>query len=479
MRKWHALAAIALAVTQVALVACSAILGLEPPGEEGGVATGDASTFQTIPCVFLDAQVPDATATTWFPFNSSMDDAGAGLFAFFDLATLGTPIGNANLGFAGGTFDGTNIYLVASTPLEGGLMLQHPVGAAFGGSWKAFDFGTLGIPKKPYQGAAFDGRYVYYASRGEMPSPALRYDTKADASFSTTSAWAAFDIDGVTDDAGGKAPLGFSGAVFDGRYVYFVPYNNGTIARYDTKPPPPASDGGAPDAGDAGDAAPPSAFDTEAHWSIFDTSTVDNRSTGFQGAVFDGRFIYLIPYAAVVFERYDTTNKGSLGNPGAWSSYEIDTLPFAPKTFAGAVFDGHYIYLVPHAGRVTLRYDSSKGLSASSFTEFDLSTVVPAIDGGTLSFNGGAFDGRFVYYMPGYNNGGEVLRYDTLSPFTAPCSWSAFDLAQQNAQLGTFFGGVFDGHYVYFAPTRSMVVRYEPKSTISSPALPQWSGSFF
>ena len=477
MRRWHAIAAIVSA--QVALVACSAILGLEPPAPDGGTSTGgDATTYQKIPCAFLDAQVPDATVTTWLPFNSSIkDEAGASLFTFFDLTTLGPPIGNAALGFAGGAFDGTNIYLVASAATDAGLMLQHPTSAPIE-TWTSFDFGTLGIPKEPYTGATFDGRYVYYASRGIGVPPshahALRYDTEADASFSQPAAWAAFDVDTAGD--AGKPPQGFAGAVFDGRYVYFAPYNNGTVARYDTKPP--ASDGGLPEAGsDAGDAAVLNAFDTQSHWSAFDTSTLDNRSTSYNGAVFDGRFVYFVPYNSVVLERYDTTNKANFGSPSAWSSYELDTLPNAPKQFAGAVYDGQYIYLVPHSGHIAIRYDSSKGFTGSAFTEFDISTVVPGFDAGTMFFDGGAFDGRFVYFIPAYNLGGEILRYDTLSPFTAPCAWEAYDLAQENAQLANFFGGVFDGHYLYFVPAHSMVVRYETKSPAGP--LPDWGGSFF
>jgi hypothetical protein len=460
-------------VSSGALVACAAILGLEPPSDDGGTSeAGEGSSFETIPCVFLDAQVADAAApTTWYPFNNSKDDAGNTLFAFFDLSTLGTPIGNAALGFAGGTSDGTNLYFAPTTNSDAGLFLQHAINGQLS-SWNAFDFGALGIPKQAYQGAAYDGRYVYFASRSVTPSYALRYDT--DASFDATSAWSSFDVDTAGQPDAGKTPLGFSGVVFDGRYVYFVPYNNGTIARYDTKPP--VSDAGAPDAGDA---AVPGAFATSAHWQAFDTSTLDNRSTGFQGAIFDGHFIYLVPYNAVVFERYDTTNKMGFGNPSAWSSYEIDTLPNAPKTFAGAVYDGHFIYLVPHTGHITLRYDSSKGLTGSAFTELDMSTVLPAYDGGAISFNAGAFDGRFVYYMPAYDSGHEIVRYDTLSPFTAPCAWEALDLSTSNAQLGTYWGGIYDGHYLWFVPSHSMVVRYETKTPAALPALPQWNGSSF
>ena len=71
-------------------------------------------------------------------------------------------------------------------------------------------------------------------------------------------------------------------------------------------------------------------------------------------------------------------------------------------------------------------------------------------------FFGGVFDGRYVYFVP-YDNGssyhGNVLRFDTSLPFTNPDSWSAYDAENTNS-LDTkgFYGGVFDGRYVYFVP---------------------------
>ena len=45
--------------------------------------------------------------------------------------------------------------------------------------------------------------------------------------------------------------------------------------------------------------------------SYFDTTTVNSNSTGFTGGVFDGRYIYLVPYNnGSIFgqiTRYDTT----------------------------------------------------------------------------------------------------------------------------------------------------------------------------
>ena len=74
---------------------------------------------------------------------------------------------------------------------------------------------------------------------------------------------------------------GFNGGVFDGRYIYFVPQGPagalGQISRYDTTRP----------------------FTTTSSYATFDTlGFVNSKSSGFQGGAFDGRYVYLIPYAA-------------------------------------------------------------------------------------------------------------------------------------------------------------------------------------
>jgi hypothetical protein len=90
---------------------------------------------------------------------------------------------------------------------------------------------------KGYIGAAFDGRYVYFVPWNDGTSyhgKVLRYDTQGN--FSNSASWSAYD-------AGNTSPLtntkGYVGAVFDGRYVYFAPYGDGgtyhgRVLRYDT-----------------------------------------------------------------------------------------------------------------------------------------------------------------------------------------------------------------------------------------------------
>ncbi|UCE61215.1 MAG: hypothetical protein JSU63_05595, partial [Phycisphaerales bacterium] len=107
-------------------------------------------------------------------------------------------------------------------------------------NWAAFDPGGNDVGDDPdgYSNAVFDGRYVYFAPwhngtgfHGEV----LRYDTQGE--FGHASSWATYDPS--AHDVGVR-PRGFTGAVFDNRYVYFVPWNNGVdfhgeVLRYDTE----------------------------------------------------------------------------------------------------------------------------------------------------------------------------------------------------------------------------------------------------
>lgn len=61
-----------------------------------------------------------------------------------------------------------------------------------------------------------------------------RFDTQA--GFTSGGAWSTFDTSTVSASAGR-----FSGGVFDGRYVYFIPAVNSLVVRFDANPPAPVS----------------------------------------------------------------------------------------------------------------------------------------------------------------------------------------------------------------------------------------------
>ncbi len=200
------------------------------------------------------------------------------------------------------------------------------------------------------------------------------------------------------------------------------------------------------------------AFGAMAGWQASgNDTTVNANAKGFNGGLFDGRYFYAVPLAysspsgfSGIVTRYDT--QGSFTTASA-------------KGFIGAVFDGRYAYFVPYYNGandgVVAQLDTQGAFSnASAWRTFD---VGYSVNSSAVGFSTGAFDGRYVYFVP--NAGGAVARVDTQaavdagsSSFTAPASWKAFDISTVNASAKQFFGAVFDGQYLYFVPNANGVV---------------------
>jgi hypothetical protein len=351
--------------------------------------------------------------------------------------------------------------------------------------WSVFDASKIGgLVTRGYYGAVSDGRYVYYAPcrTQDFHGIVLRYDSQAE--FTATGSWQSYDA-GSTD---GLKTKGYAGTVFDGRYVYFVPYANqdatesvrhARVLRYDTQ----------------------QGFSTAASWSAYDASGTNGipaaqaNFLGYDGAVFDGvRYVYFVPYGDQTAAqgwalRMDT--QGDFKAATSWVAYDVSsTGGLASKGYYGGAFDGRYVYYVPFANGpdafhgIALRHDTQSGAFklASTWQAYDASNT----DGmKTIGYKGAVFDGRYVYYVPFREAEGvqhtRVLRFDTQANFTDSASWSAFDAANTDG-LDTrgYVGAVFDGRFVYFIPYQqdttfhANVLRYDTKGDFKAGA--SWSG---
>jgi hypothetical protein len=438
--------------------ACAACTGscadLVAPGLVGTVGCTPACALDTSACV------PPAST-----YRSLTDPT---LWDAFDVSTL-----NAGArGFRGGAFDGRYVYFAPQATNDGadGLVVsfdsQRPPEDAR--AWAAFDLTTVDARARGFCGAAFDGRYLYLVPLSDVSAPhgvVARCDTHV--GFGSPQAWSTFDVAALNADAGG-----FTSSVFDGRYLYLVPGltapASALLTRYDTRGP----------------------FDAPSSWSAFSVSSIDPRAWGFWGAVFDGRYVYLVPYyngqSDGVVARYDT--RGPYESPASWSTFDIASLNAGARGFAGGAFDGRYVYFIPHDDNgadngLVVRYDSTQALaSRAAWTTFDLTTVDPE----AKDFAGGVFDGRYLYLAPFENDfgaSGVVARYDTQAPYNAVASWSVLDVGTLNAGAKGFMGAVSDGSYVYFVPSYSgynydgLVVRVLSKTPAWLPR--GWNASFF
>ncbi|HEY1814438.1 MAG TPA: hypothetical protein VGG74_18930 [Kofleriaceae bacterium] len=414
---------------------------------------------------------------------------------------------------------------------SGGAPCDHALATA--SCWTtAPDQDVLGDPAAAqYAGGAYDGHYVYFAPFVGVNS-AQQYTTtgivaRFDPGADFTSAVARTTFDTTTIDPNAQ---GYRGAVFDDRYVYFVPYvigmpfggtltNNGVIARFDST----------------------GTFTDPAAWTAFDVASLPSGGAGFRGATFDGRYVYL-PEAQDDVIRYDTS--GDLTATTSWTSYDVaigtsspdlamdgavfdgryiyfipgdsttviarydTTADFSTATswtafdvagasphaagFIGGAFDGRYLYLAPSLGTPIVRYDTQGDFATvGSWSTFDPSPLGRTSDGGsgaTLGFQAAGFDGRYIYFVPSVDeptssaseDSGQVIVYDTTGEFSEAGAWSSFDTRTLDTYAADYFGAVFDGRYMYFPPSSidGAAARFDA-SPADPPSLPQFHGSFF
>ena len=82
----------------------------------------------------------------------------------------------------------------------------------------------------------------------------------------------------------------------------------------------------------------------------------------------------------------------------------------------------------------------------------------------SFGFTGGVFDGRYIYLAPTSNgvvNSGQVTRYDTTLSFTQSTSYSILSRSGINASAVGYQGAVFDGKSVYFVPSNGLISRID------------------
>ncbi|MGH7436016.1 MAG: hypothetical protein ACRENE_10120 [Polyangiaceae bacterium] len=206
--------------------------------------------------VRYDTTKPFAQGSSWSSFDMTTVDSSAE-------------------GFAGVVSDGRFLYFVPG--VSGGgkpySFARYETQAPFTAltSWQIFDASLFVSTGGGLVAGAFDGRFIYAAKTGPIVGApvAVRYDTQA--AFTSSASWSAFT------PQSGFAPngLGYSGLVFDGKYVYLVPNNvTGTVLQYATT----------------------GAFTDVASWTKFATSTANAGTAVSMGGAYDGRYAYFNPW---------------------------------------------------------------------------------------------------------------------------------------------------------------------------------------
>jgi len=193
-------------------------------------------------------------------------------------------------------------------------------------------------------------------------------------------------------------------------------------------------------------------FDDPSGWTSYDAADTDGLNTrDFDGACYDGRHIYFAPLAYAAALRYDTAS--DFHDEASWQAYDCGER-FSMKRNVGVIFDGQYIYYVPYGEcPVAVRFDTSRDFKDdAAWQAYDLKQTPNVV----LGYDGAFFDGRYIYYIPYWDEGnvlhGVMLRYDTQGDFESSASWDCFDATQTDGLLTAGFnGGASDGRFLYCA----------------------------
>jgi hypothetical protein len=398
-------------------------------GGDGRADAGSDAPVDALADVPIDA-APDVP-TVW------NDMANPKFWSTFD--TSAVP-GGGFLG-EGAAFDGRYVYFAPSAYHGATVAGRYDTQGSFtaAASWSAYDTG------KSFTGAIYDGKFVYFVSNVVM-----RYDPTT--GFNSASSWQSFGVPG-----GDSGTFSLNGATFDGRYIYFA----GGTTRYDTM----------------------GTFTDPTAWSTY--SPALSCGDTYVGAVFDGRFVYFSPDSGGCVLRFDT--QGTFTDFTSWDTFDLSSqLSMTATGFYGGAFDGRYVYFPqkPFGTPSTMiaRYDSQAGFGiASSWSLFD-TTGLGTNPG---SYTATSFDGRNVYFLQGYAGGapGFIARYDTTGAFGVGGdggAWEGLSTAAFNSTAWDFGGAVFDGRYMYLAPNfNNVAARLDTKTPPSSPNLPDFHGSFY
>jgi len=353
-----------------------------------------------------------------------------------------------------------------------------------------------------YNGACFDGKYVYYTPWNT--DTFLRYDT--DEGFDEQNSWQKTSLGAAGLDV---AKMFAGNPCFDGRYVYFAPYNSELFVRFDTQ--------GRRIYRDKASLEDDYTFQNDANWSYMDMTRVlgetiaklTKGTNAYKGCVFDGRYVYYVPCRSNTAVRFDTRigifssgqeieldgfgHKKWIGDDGQthylWETMDMtrvlgEFIADDEDSWEDGYFDGQYIYFGLNQSKKFVRFNTRHiWIGTSTFankgqwlTGFNDTTSWDVVDIGTIlghtPDHGPYFpavfgDGKWVYYAPDSTSGGSgsydattFIRFNTELPFGTAGSWQQRNVLSKLSVHGV----MFDGRWVYFAPNRKNIFyRYDPE----------------
>lgn len=335
-------------------------------------------------------------------------------------------------GYRGAAFDGELVYFAPYYNNHGrhGQVIIYDTSKPFDdkNSWDEVNVYTQnGL--RGYQGALYSNGHVYFipyyidilsdSNMDYPPEPGqppgtkvLRYNTEMDYHNSNAWEWIGF------------FPA-FEDGVVDENFVYFSPHHdrnnnyNAVPVRYDTTKD----------------------FHTNEGWERFDTKI----SGSYIGAASDGEKIYYGPYLQTNEYEVMITDKSTLliydtnESFDDKNSWEYRSISFG--IYGGIGFNGTHVVMAPFCNPVT----EEKFVECSKIMFLDTNTQKISYS----KISHGAYNGVIetkdaLYLVPRINN--DSIRSDFIQ------IKNSIETFSPNIGLGGYWGGTYDGRYVYFSP---------------------------
>lgn len=307
---------------------------------------------------------------TWAPFNQTAS------YAVMDTTLINTLI----TGLISPLFTGDYVYFTSNFS---NILVRYSINLPFTSttSYQIFRVSSVASGMSNGVSLCYDGRNIYISGFGNQTSNFIvYYDTTK--SFSSVSSYTAFSLLLIS----GLTASQFWGMCFDGRFIYLSPLTNyfqffsGQVVRYDTTLP----------------------FTSTGSWAFIELQGFNGyNNTGWRGIFFDGRYVYVIPSdnglvtGVGVIAQYDTLLPFSITIGFSFLSFPLVNSNLL--SFQGAVYDGNYVYLPPNPYQWIIRIDAYRGYPLSSLfasnqasNGFTLGTgltnpiVSPTVSAGTI-----------------------------------------------------------------------------------------------
>ena len=202
----------------------------------------------------------------------------------------------------------------------------------------------------------------------------------------------------------------FNGCLYDGKFVWLIPSWTDRMVRLDPN-------------------------------DLTTTDIIVNTygDDAYNGGVFDGKRIWAVSHDALDYVSVDintlSVTKYPLNDPSKYSSGD--------KSFVSGAFDGHSLWFFPRWSKYLIQIDPETGAIIGEF-EHPQSAGNRGVAG---YFQGGSFDGRYIYLVPYASPNLEIFD-------TATKSWTSLPHGASGSDQ-YFIGSIFDGRFIYMLPLKS------------------------